>query len=228
MYFTTCYFILHNCVVQLCLLALLKSFIKSLFIIVQNNTVNFSLTKQAQMSHYDHICKVNNHRNPITSNTNTINHNIISSPNPQPTANPNRAPSKNNLLLIRVQPTANLNWALPVQPTAIGLLLIQIEPSQCNLLLIWVQPTADPNWPFPVQPTANPNWAFPVQLTANPNQAFPVQPTANLLLKLPSARKTDRCQQSNSGSSINHATGGYRQLVSKITYQLIIWFYCCI
>ena len=44
-----------------------------------------------------------------------------------------------NLLLIRVQPTANPNRAYPVQPTA------------------------NPNRAYPVQPTANPNRAFQVQ-----------------------------------------------------------------
>ena len=49
-----------------------------------------------------------------------------------------------NLLLIRVQPTANPNRAFPVQP----------------ILLIRVQPTANPNRAFPVQPTANPSATY--------------------------------------------------------------------
>ena len=52
--------------------------------------------------------------------------------------------SQCNLLLIRVQPTANPNRAFPVQPTA------------------------NPNRAFPVQPIANPNQAFPVQTKAVP------------------------------------------------------------
>ena len=44
-----------------------------------------------------------------------------------------------NLLLIRVQPTADPNRGYPVQPTA------------------------NPNRAYPVQPTANPNRAFQVQ-----------------------------------------------------------------